>query len=148
MTGSPAETVRRGAEKMRKLATAATPGPWRNHDTYVPAGGYTATVLVGEGNDTKPLAWVPSFSSDPSVIDRQAWPDAVYIAAMDPDVALLIADQWDAVADDLDDRDAWLTEEPVWRDGTRAVCYGENSFDPAASRAVAAALKLLGEEAA
>ncbi len=129
MTESPAETVRRGAEKMRKLASDATPGPWRNHDTYVPGGGYTATVLVGEGNDTKPLAWVPSFSNDPSEIDRQAWPDAVYIAAMDPSVALLIADQWDEVADDMEDCQAReILRIPAW------------------AKTRAAALKFLGEE--
>ena len=128
-TESPAETVRRGAEKMRKLASDATPGPWRNHDAYVPGGGYTATVLVGEGNDTKPLAWVPSSSNDPSEIDRQAWPDAVYIAAMDPSVALLIAEQWDAVALEIE--------------GLR---YGQLSGS--ACLAVDAALKFLGEETA
>lgn len=99
MSESPAETLRRAAEKMRGLANAATPSPWRTHDTYVHDGGYTATVLAGDGNNTRPVAWAPSFSNDPNEIDRQAYPDAIYIAAIHPGIALLIADQWDAVAD-------------------------------------------------
>jgi hypothetical protein len=88
---TPAALLHRAAEKMRALAQAATDGPWRTHDTYVPAGGYTATVLVGVGNDVKPVAWMPSFSNDPNEIGRQAYPNAAYAAAMHPGVALLIA---------------------------------------------------------
>lgn len=105
MTETPAETLRRAAEKARTLAQAATRGPWRTHDTYVHEGGYTATVLVGEGNQVRPVAWVPSFSNIPGDLDKQAWPDAVYIAAMHPGVGLLIADQWDAIADDMGDEE-------------------------------------------
>lgn len=98
-TETPAETLRRAAALMRQRAEAASSGPWRTHDTYVHDGGYTAAVLVGEGNEVRPVAWVPSFSGVPSELEKRAWPDAEYIAAMHPGVALAVADQWDAVAD-------------------------------------------------
>lgn len=120
------ETLRRAAEKLRQHAKMATPGPWRTHDTYVPAGGYTATVLVGEGNDTRPVAWVPSFSNEPNEIDRQAYPDAIYIAAMHPGVALLLADWLEATA--------------------RRMGYTERGVDPA--HALALAREILGEDGA
>lgn len=101
MPETPAQKIRRATALMRERAQAATRGPWRNHDGYVRDGGYVATVLAGEGNETRPVAWIPSFSNQPADLDRQAWPDAIYIAAMHPGVALAIADQWDAVADDM-----------------------------------------------
>lgn len=103
MPETPAQKIRRAAALMRERAQAATRGPWRNHDGYVRDGGYVATVLAGEGNETRPVAWIPSFSNQPADLDKQAWPDAIYIAAMHPGVALAIADQWDAVADDMGD---------------------------------------------
>lgn len=102
-TETPAQFLRRAAEHLRGLANVATPGGWRTHDGYVPHGGYVATVLAGDSNFVKPVAWVPSFSHEPRDLERQAWPDAAYIAAMCPPVALATADTWDAVADDMGD---------------------------------------------
>lgn len=110
MTETPAQTLRRAAGLLRSYANMASPGPWRTHDTHVPAGGYTATVLAGEDNETRPVAWMPSFSNEPNAIDRQAYPDAIYVATMHPGIALLIADQWDQIADDMEILHA--TEQP------------------------------------
>lgn len=41
-----AEELAAAAEKLRKLATNATPGPWRQHDTHLGQYGYTATVVA------------------------------------------------------------------------------------------------------
>lgn len=136
MSESPAETLRRAAEKMRGLANAATPSPWRTHDTYVHDGGYTATVLAGDGNDTRPVAWAPSFSNDPNEIDRQAYPDAIYIAAVHPGVMLLIADQWDAVAD------LAAISLKHWEDGALAHVSQPTAIE---TTAIAAAREFLGE---
>ena len=144
MPETPAQKIRRAAALMRERAQAATRGPWRNHDGYVRDGGYVATVLTGEGNETRPVAWIPSFSNQPGDVDRQAWPDAIYIAAMHPGVVLLIADQWDAVADDMGD------DEVVERGaaGVGVLVLGR-IFAPRKpwTAALAAARAFLGEEA-
>lgn len=89
---TPADELRTAAETLRKLATDATPGPWRQHDTHLGQYGYTATVLSGEGNDTDLRAWLPSMSHEPWDETRNAWPDAMYIAAMHPGVGAALAD--------------------------------------------------------
>jgi hypothetical protein len=93
---TPAEDLRAAAVKLRELATAATPGPWRQHDTHLGQYGYTATVLSGEGNDTDLRAWLPSMSQEPWDEARNAWPDAAFIAAMHPGVGLALADWLDS----------------------------------------------------
>jgi hypothetical protein len=92
MTTTPAQELQTAAEKLRKLASAATPGPWRQHDTHLGQYGYTATVLSGEGNDTDLRAWLPSMSHEPWDETRNVWPDAQYIAAMHPGVGAALAD--------------------------------------------------------
>lgn len=95
-----AEELAAAAEKLRKLATNATPGPWRQHDTHLGQYGYTATVLSGEGNDTDLRAWLPSMSHEPWDETRNACPDAMYIAAMHPGVGVAIAswlDSWTGI---------------------------------------------------
>lgn len=86
-----ADELRTAAETVRRLAEAATPGPWRQHDTHLGQYGYAATVLSGEGNDTDLRAWLPSMSQEPWDETRNAWPDAAYIAAMHPGVGAAIA---------------------------------------------------------
>lgn len=88
---TPADELRAAAETLRGLATAATPGPWRQHDTHLGQYGYTATVLSGEGHDTDLRAWLPSMSQEPWDETRNAWPDAAYIAAMHPGVGAALA---------------------------------------------------------
>ena len=67
-------------------AKAATPGPWRTHDTFLDTGGHTATVLSGEGNGTGLRAWLPTFKGvdQPWDGERNAWADAAHIALHDP----------------------------------------------------------------
>ncbi|MEU5624248.1 hypothetical protein [Streptomyces tendae] len=89
---NPADELRTAADKLRKLATAATPGPWRNHDTHLGQHGHTATVLSGEGNDTDLRAWLPSQNHEPWDETRNVRNDAAYIAAMDPGVGTALAD--------------------------------------------------------
>ncbi|MGW9584700.1 hypothetical protein ACWIGB_05445 [Streptomyces albidoflavus] len=88
---TPSEELRAAAERLRKLATNATPGPWRNHDTHLGQYGYTATVLSGDGNTTQLRAWLPTMSQEPWDETRNAWADSAYIAAMHPGVGNALA---------------------------------------------------------
>ena len=67
-----------------RIAKAATPGPWRAHDTHLGQYGHAATVLSGEGNDTDLRAWLPSMSQEPWDEARNVWADAEHVAAHDP----------------------------------------------------------------
>lgn len=69
-------------------ARLATQGTWRTHDTYLDLGGHTATVLVGEWNDTRLLAWLPTMSHTPWDEARNVWNNASHIAANDPESVL------------------------------------------------------------
>jgi hypothetical protein len=75
-----------------RIARAATPGPWRQHDTHLGQYGYAATVLSGEGNDTDLRAWLPSMSHEPWDEARNVWNDAAHIAEWDPARVLLEID--------------------------------------------------------
>lgn len=77
---------------IRARADAATPGPWRRHDTHLPHGGYTATVLSGEGNATDLIAWLPTWSEEPWDTRRNCWNDAEFVAAARTDVPALLAE--------------------------------------------------------
>jgi hypothetical protein len=90
---------------MRERAGKATAGPWRSHDTWLPAGGHTATVLSGDGNDTDLRAWLPTFKDvdQPWDSERNAWADAEYIASWHPLVALALAGWLEDVAREADD---------------------------------------------
>ncbi|SES03935.1 ead/Ea22-like family protein [Streptomyces qinglanensis] len=89
---SPADELRTAAARLRALATAATPGPWRQHDTHLGQYGHTATVLSGERNDTELRAWLPTMSQESWDETRNVWADAAYIAAMHPGIGLALAD--------------------------------------------------------
>lgn len=88
---SPADELRAAVAKLRALATAATPGPWRDHDTHLGQYGHTATVLSGERNTTDLRAWLPSMSQDSWDETRNVWADAAYIAAMHPGIGVELA---------------------------------------------------------
>ncbi|MFE2832231.1 hypothetical protein ACFXI6_14455 [Streptomyces mirabilis] len=98
---SAAEELRAAAEKLRTLATEATPGPWRQHDTHLGQYGHTATVLSGEGNDTDLRAWLPSMSQESWDEARNVWNDAAYMAALHPGVGLALADWLDETATEV-----------------------------------------------
>lgn len=132
MPESPASTLRSAAEKLRALATAATEGPW----------------VTGKSGLS---VWVEAASRDLFVADTGdqgnefAEADAAFIAAVHPGVALLIADQWDAIADDMGD------EEIVERGaaGVGVLVLGRLFAPrPTWTAALAAARSVLGEEAA
>src|SRR5690606_7736734 len=67
-----------------RIARAATPGPWRQHDTHLGQYGHTATVLSGERNDTDLRAWLPTMSYESWDETRNVWNDATHIAEWDP----------------------------------------------------------------
>ncbi|MFF8544775.1 hypothetical protein ACF060_31315 [Streptomyces werraensis] len=95
---TPADELRTAAETMRRLASEATPGPWRQHDTHLWQYGHTATVLSGEGNETDLRAWLPSQSQESWDETRNVWNDAAYIAAMHPGVGAALAELLETAA--------------------------------------------------
>jgi hypothetical protein len=100
---TPTEELRAAAEHLRSLTQAATPGPWRQHDTHLGQYGHTATVLSGERNSTDLRAWLPTMSQESWNETRNVWADAVYIAAMHPGVGAALADLLDDQADGDDE---------------------------------------------
>lgn len=85
-----AEKLRRASEVVRAMAEAATPGPWHvdrfgQPDKYGPGGWQIVGGLSGQGGAV--------------VADRHARrSDATFIAAMNPTVALAVADWLDDIA--------------------------------------------------
>lgn len=98
---SPADELRAAADKIRKLAESATPGPWRSHDTHLGQYGHTATVLSGERNATELRAWLPTMSQEPWDETRNVWADAAFIAAMHPGVGTALATWLDETATEV-----------------------------------------------
>lgn len=102
MTHTPADQLRAAVTLLREAASTATPGPWRTHDTWIDAGGHTATVLTDREsiNDTDLVAWVPTMSNTPWDETRNAWRDAGWMALMHPGVGLALAVwlEWQAAA--------------------------------------------------
>lgn len=72
---------------MRQRATATSPSPWRTADTYISRGGYSPTILSGEGNDSVLRAWLPTFSNTPWDKESNAWANVDHMAAWDPPTA-------------------------------------------------------------
>lgn len=97
MPESPAVTLRRAAEKLRGLANAATPGPWRAtsygegdmRSWYVTAPNTLVTTGLHEDDDEL-------------VAIEHDGRDAALIAAMHPGAARLLAIMWDEFAELLD----------------------------------------------
>jgi hypothetical protein len=104
-SGVPAE-LRAAAAILRALAGKATPGPGRAHDTWLDRGGFTASVLSGEGNATELRAWLPTFSAEPGLMARNAWNNAQWMAAMSPVVAEPLAGLLTEAANDIEDNGA------------------------------------------
>lgn len=100
---APADELRTAAATLRRLIASATPGPWRTHDTYTNDGGFTATVLAGHWTDVTLIGWLPTMRHDvPWDGERNAWNNAAYIAAMNPTVALALADALDEIGSALE----------------------------------------------
>jgi hypothetical protein len=112
---SPAALLRRAAEKMRGLANTATEGPWwfdedehcwRLHGVF---GRIPADPPIPEQVMNKQILKAPK-SGTPYA---EYWPDAAdaaWITSMHPGLGLLIADQWDVIASDMEILHA--TEQP------------------------------------
>jgi len=92
MTDQTSPLTEQELDEIAARATAATPGPWRNHDTHLGQYGYAATVLSGEGNDTDLHAWLPTMSQTPWDETRNVWADAAFVAAARTDVPALLAE--------------------------------------------------------
>jgi hypothetical protein len=104
---SPAEEMRAAAKLLREMAAKATPGPWFNHDTWLPHGGYTATVLSGKPGNGELRAWAPTWSNEPWDQKRNSWNDAAWMAFMAPDVAPGIASLMEHYAEAVAWSDNW-----------------------------------------
>ncbi len=125
---SPAETVRRGAEKMRRLAQAASDAGWTG-----------ATRIEHDAHGNVPIVVSTGPSHVHAIADVMNDAYAEHIAAMDPSVALLIADQWGEIAGDMADYEAYVIEK-------LQLVYGEDhGYRPDWTKTLAAALKFLGE---
>lgn len=145
MTESPAALLRRAAEKMRGLAQRAAGGPWTASPVYSPDASATSGVYsFAHPAGSVASEVVASGRIKPGYGGIRHPGNAVYIAAMHPGVALLIADQWDAIVDDMGDDE--VVERGVAGIGILVMgCL----FTPRKpwTAAVAAARAFLGEEA-
>lgn len=95
VTETPAATVRAAAALMRTRAQAATPGRRRVIAIRDPGWlDYPSRVLT---------AWTTERGGEATTGVADCRPhDAEHIAGADPAVMTLIADQWDAIAADMD----------------------------------------------
>ncbi|GAA1887781.1 hypothetical protein GCM10009837_06950 [Streptomyces durmitorensis] len=102
---SPADELRTAAEKLRKLASDATPAPWtwnRWHSDTCPTGcDDPSCFLLIVGSPYGPVGDADVdrdvFAVERSVQERGE-SDAAFIAAMDPTVGLALADWLDTAA--------------------------------------------------
>lgn len=101
---SPAGIVYRAAELLRARAGRAAAGPWTASPVYSPdasatsgvyslahASGSVASEVVASGRIKRGYGGIRNPHN------------AVFIAALDPEVALLLADSWGHQADDMND---------------------------------------------
>ena len=94
MTEFPSALLHRSAEKMRELAENALKSASGRWYVRTPQGGYPQSIA-----DNASAILVADTYDGPGH-DQSTAP---FIAAMDPRLALLIADWWDAIADDMGD---------------------------------------------
>lgn len=150
----PADLLRRAAAELREAAAKATPGPWRTHDTYLPLGGHTATVLTARQdlNASELVAWLPTMSNEPWTDGRNAWNNAAWIALMHPGVAEPLAALLEAIADQITPEgihhDNWRSRgcgRPVSPYGS--IVLPTSCVCPAVRYAVDTARTILGEVA-
>lgn len=97
---TPTQQLRAGAQRLRELAKAATEGPWG----------------PGETERFSDHGWTVAYAAIEPNIGAGATPaDAAYIAAMGPDVGLLLADLLDNVAGRAESKIAHVGKETaVW----------------------------------
>jgi len=95
---TPADELRAAAEKLRALAAAATPLPWRKHDAAYPHLVIQAPVDVPASECTGMISTNLTPNEDG---------DAAYIAAMHPGVGAALADWLDRMADATEAVNDW-----------------------------------------
>lgn len=129
-----AEFLHRGAKQMRTLAQAAIDAGWSGRTRIEHAYDDTPLLVSADSTHVRGIADVMN----------DAW--ASQLAALgNPTMGLLIADQWDAVADDM--RDDEVVERG--KAGIGILILGRLFTPrPTWTAAVAAARAFLGEEAA
>lgn len=99
----PIEEIREAVRVLRERASAATPGPWR---TVIDDSESQSTVVRRCCNPIHPAedpdhVWQYDDCPDDLVVDAYREATAMYIALMDPPVALALADWLDAHARDV-----------------------------------------------
>jgi hypothetical protein len=80
-------------DAIRARLDAASPGPWRRHDTWLDRGGHTATVLRGpeDAAAIDGVAWLPTHREGYWDTERNVWNDAEFIAQARQDIPALLA---------------------------------------------------------
>jgi hypothetical protein len=89
-----ADELRQASGEMRRLAEAATPGPWRHTERGIEAGDYD-DVIVGGPVSCMSYCYGGSSTLDGDRIDL----DGDHIRSWHPAVALAVADWLDRFAD-------------------------------------------------
>lgn len=135
MIDSPASTLRRAAEKLRGLAQAAIDAGWSGKTRIEHSAHGNVPILVSA--DSAHVRGIADVMTDAY---------AELLATLgNPTMGLLIADQWDVIADDMDRDEAVETTK-----GGVGVLVAGRLFQPRKlwTVALATARSLLGEEAA
>lgn len=125
---TPADELRQAAETLRKLATDATPGPWRRPLNTRYKATVTAPLPEGERGswidgidpatgerEQSTVAMVPTWSNGRHARQRGGR-DLEYIAAMHPGVGAALADSLDSAAE------LAASYPDLARDHNRAAC--------------------------
>jgi hypothetical protein len=141
---SPAAIVYRAAKLLETRATAATAGPWNASPVYSRDASATSGVYsFAHPAGSVASEVVASGRVKPGYGGIRRGENAEYIAAIDPEVALLIANAWGHQADDMGDGGAHFHSAPIgW---CVADEYGQDRHDWTAT--ARAALKYLRESA-
>jgi hypothetical protein len=130
---SPADTIRQAATLMRQRAQAATPGPWISQK-FFHSGDLVAYNIESRHPD--------HMGHVGSVEDL---PDLIYVASWHPIVALAIAESWEQQANDMADAEAYLSSQPIFRNGAFAVITEDDGIRHDWTATLAAARAYLGE---
>lgn len=148
---TPAQTVRRAAEKLRKLANGATPGPWHRplnarNKAIVTAplpegetGSYISGIDPSTGERERCCVVMANTWSDGKHFRKRSGRDLEFIAAIHPGIALLVTDQWDLTADLME-----YAHAEIDNNGSVYDEYGTTRHDWTALHDIA--LTFLGEE--
>lgn len=96
---STVDELRKASEKLRALANAASPAPWRHTDSEVVDDVFGAGLVV-VGPERDPIALVCDSWYEDEDGEPTPWHDATYITTMHPGVGLALADWLDTAGAD------------------------------------------------